>query len=286
MRERLLNQKILHADETSYRVLESETIKTYYWTFLSGKQEKKPITLYHHDPHRIGKVAVDFLGDFSGYLHCDMWQAYKQLPEATLVGCWADVRRKFVEAMPPITKGKSLSKLGIYYCNKMFTLERSWEMLPNEERYQRRQKELKPLFEEFFDWCRNNQPMVLAGSKLGKAIAYALNHEETFKNILLDGELVLSNNHAEQAIKTLVIGRKNWLFSQSFEGAQTSAIILSLIETAKRNNLDSEKYIEYLLNNLPNEETLTDKERLSAYLPWTKEVQEACKTKEKQMKAA
>ena len=128
--------------------------------------------------------------------------------------------------------------------------------------------------------------MILPGSKLGKAIAYALNHEETFKNVLLDGKLVLSNNQAERAIKTLVIGRKNWLFSQSFEGAQTSAIILSLIETAKRNNLDPEKYIEYLLDNLPNEETLTDKKVLSAYLPWTKEVQKACKTKEKQMKAA
>lgn len=146
----------------------------------------------------------------------------------------------------------------------------------------RRQKELESLFEEFFDWCRNNQTMVLPGSKLGKAIAYALNHEATFKNILL----VLSNNHADRAIKTLVIGQKNWLFSQSFDGAQSSAIILSLIETTKRNNLDSEKYIKYLLNKLPNEETLTDKERLSAYLPWTKEVQKVCKTKEKHTKAA
>lgn len=128
--------------------------------------------------------------------------------------------------------------------------------------------------------------MVLPGSKLGKAIAYALNHEETFKNVLLDSKLVLSNNHAERAIKTLVIGRKNWLFSQSFEGAQSSAIILSLIETAKRNNLYPEKYIEYLLDKLPNEDTLTEKERLSAYLSWTKEVQKVCKTKEKQMKAA
>ena len=107
--------------------------------------------------------------------------------------------------------------------------------------------------------------MVLSGSKLGKAIAYALNHEKTFKNVLLDGKLVLSNNQAERAIKTLVIGRKNWLFSQSFEGAQTSAIILSLIQTGKRNNLDPEKYIEYLLDKLPNEEILTDKERMSAY---------------------
>ena len=73
LKEILLTQAVLHADETSYRVLESSTQKTYYWTFLSGKQEKKPITLYHHDPHRSGQVATDFLGNYSGYLHCDMW---------------------------------------------------------------------------------------------------------------------------------------------------------------------------------------------------------------------
>src|SRR5699024_12737507 len=86
--------------------------------------------------------------------------------------------------------------------------------------------------------------------------------------------------------KTIINKRKKWLYSKSYKCTQTSTIILSLIETAKRNNLDPEKYIEYLLDKLPNEETLTDKERLSAYLPWTKEVQEACKTKEKPMKAA
>ena len=168
----------------------------------------------------------------------------------------------------------------------MFTLERSWENLSSEERHQKRQEKLKPLFDEFFKWCRTNQPLVLPGSKLGKAIAYALNHEDTFKNVLLDGRLVLSNNLAERAIKTLVIGRKNWLFSQSFEGAQSSAIILSLIETAKRNNLDPEKYIEYLLDQLPNEENLTDKETLLAYLPWEKEVQEQCKSRIERRKAA
>lgn len=103
--------------------------------------------------------------------------------------------------------------------------------------------------------------MVLPRSKLRKAIAYALNHKETFKNILLDGKL-LSNNPAEQAIKTLVIGQKNWLFSQSFEGAQTLAIILSLIKTAK-NNFDPEKSIECLLNNLQNKETMTDKKTVT-----------------------
>ncbi|WP_153055260.1 IS66 family transposase, partial [Streptococcus suis] len=107
---------------------------------------------------------------------------------------------------------------------------------------------------EFFDWCRNQA--VLPGSKLGTAIEYSLNYEATFRTVLSDGDLVLSNNMAERAMKTLVMGRKNWLFSQSFEGAKSTSVILSLLETAKRHGLDAEKYMTYLLEHLPNEETL------------------------------
>jgi len=110
-----------------------------------------------------------------------------------------------------------------------------------------------------------------------KAIEYSLKYESTFRTILEDGNLVISNNLAERAIKSLVIGRKNWLFSQSFEGAQSSAIIMTLLETAKRNGLDSEKYINYLLTNLPNEDTLEKNEILEAYLPWNKNIQETCR---------
>lgn len=277
LKEKLVKQPVLHADETSYRVLESDTQKTFYWTFLSDKHATEPINLYYHDKHRSGQVAIDFLGEYPGYLHCDMWSAYRQLANATLVGCWAHVRRKFIEAVPQNAQGKSLAKVGTNYCNKMFALEKAWENLTNESRKQKRLTELKPIMDEFFDWCRKNQPQVLQGSKLGRAIEYSLKYEQTFRNVLLDGRLVLSNNLAERSIKTLVIGRKNWLFSQSFEGAQSSAIILSLIETAKRNNLDSEKYLEYLLENLPNEEIISKPESLEAYLPWTKQVQGACK---------
>ncbi|HEM4833525.1 TPA: transposase, partial [Streptococcus suis] len=97
------------------------------------------------------------------------------------------------------------------------------------------------------------------------------------RTVLSDGDLVLSNNVAERAMKTLVMGRKNWLFSQSFEGAKSTAIILSLLETAKRHELDTEKYMTYLLDNLPNEETLAKKEVLEAYLPWEKKIKRACK---------
>ena len=157
-----------------------------------------------------------------------------------------------------------------------FRLEKEWEHLSSEERYQTRQEQLKPLMEDLFDWCRRQEISVLPGSKLGRAINYALKHQETFEHVLLDDRLELSNNKAERAVKSLVMVRKNWLFSQSFAGIQTSGIILSLIETAKRHGLDPEKYLNYLLQKLPNEESLNS-EALEAYLPWQKEIQKICK---------
>lgn len=134
---------------------------------------------------------------------------------------------------------------------------------------------MKPIMDEFFDWCRENN--VLPASKIGRAIEYSLKYETTFRTILEDGNLVLSNNLAERSIKSLVMGRKNWLFSQSFEGSQSSAIIMTLLETAKRNGLDAEKYINYLLTHMPNENILEKNEVLEAYLPWNEKVQQNCK---------
>lgn len=117
----------------------------------------------------------------------------------------------------------------------------------------------------------------MSNSKLGEAYKYALNHEEAFENVLLDGKLVLSNNMAERAIKVIIMGRKNWLFSQSYRGAESSAVIMSIIETAKRNDLNVEKYLTYLLEKMPNEKNLDEEAVLEGYLPWAKEIQENCK---------
>lgn len=99
-----MKQPYIHADETSYRVLENNLPLTYFWTFLSGKQEEHGITLYHHDKSCGGEVVRHLLGDYQGYIHCDMWAAYKQASNAKLAGCWAHVRRKFFEAYPKNSK--------------------------------------------------------------------------------------------------------------------------------------------------------------------------------------
>ncbi|MGO5335151.1 IS66-like element short variant transposase, partial [Enterococcus cecorum] len=171
LREKLLTQSLLHADETAYRVLENNTSLTYYWTFLSGKQATQPITLYHHDQRRSGLAVQEFLGEYDGYVHCDMWSAYRQLPKAKLVGCWAHVRRKFFEATPKQADKQSLGRKGLDYCDQMFSLEASWAELSSAERLCKRKERLAPLMTTFFDWCRNQS--VLPGSKLGRAITYA-----------------------------------------------------------------------------------------------------------------
>lgn len=159
LRQKLLEQPILHADETSYKVLESDTQLTYYWTFLSGKHDGKGITLYHHDKKYSGLVVQKSLGDYNGYIHCDMWSAYRQLANAKLVGYWAHVRRKFFEATPKQADKVSLGLKGLTYCDRMFALEEKWADLPPQDRLKKRQAELAPLMTEFFDWCRD--PAVL-----------------------------------------------------------------------------------------------------------------------------
>ena len=138
----------------------------------------------------------------------------------------------------------------------------AWEDLSAEERYEKRQSELKPLLEKFSDWCSKKSISVLPSGKLGIAFQYCIKHMDKFMNVLKDGRLELSNNRAERAVKKIVMGRKNWLFSQSSTGAKSMAIIMSILETAKQNGLDQFKYINYLLDKLPNELSLLDTQRL------------------------
>lgn len=276
LHQELLEEKVIHADETPYQVLESETAKTYYWTFLSGRYSDKKITTYHHGSRK-GIEAVNFLQDFDGFVHCDQYGGYFQLKDVTLVGCWAHARRKFYEAQPQEYDDTSISQKALAYINQIFHLDSQWAELTSEERYENRKKQLKPLIEKFINWCHKKQRNVLRNSKLGKAFSYFLSHEDKFRNVLRNGDLVLTNNMAERSIKELVMGRNNWIFSQSFKGAQSVAIILSIIKIGERNDLDPLKYIQYLLEKLPNETDINNQETLKAYLPWAEEVQAACK---------
>ncbi|WP_225743754.1 IS66 family transposase [Marinilactibacillus sp. Marseille-P9653] len=249
MRQELLNQKVLHADETTFKVLnDKDRQKSYMWLFSTGKYSERAIYIYKLGPSRSGSVPRDFLEEYTGYLHSDGFSGYNNLPEMTMIACLAHIRRKFYDARPKNYSSKSVAHKGVTLCNELFALDKSLKDLTVSERYDQRLKLLRPKLEAFFDWCES----LTAHGKLGTAINYALNQKERMMNVLEDGRLVLSNNLAERGIKSLVMGRKNWLFSKSFDGAHAVATILSLVETAKSNGLHPRKYLDYLLTHLPN----------------------------------
>ena len=148
-------------------------------------------------------------------------------------------------------------------------MEMNWVELSAEERYEERLKHAKPLLDEFWQWVSLLNP--LQNSNLGKAVTYALNQKGTLNNFLLDERIEISNNRAENAIRPYVTGRKNWLFADTTRGAKASAIVYSMIESAKANQLNPYMYLVYLLSKLPGLKELTQ-ESLTPYLPWSPEL--------------
>ena len=185
------------------------------------------------------------------------------------------MRRKFEEALP---KGADIvgskAAIGFDFCNKLFGLEDEWPLLPAFERYQKRLQHSKPVINEFWKWISQLNP--LQNSNLGKAVTYALNQKEKLNSFLLDGHIEVSNNRAENAIRPFVTGRKNWLFSDTQRGAKASAIVYSIIESAKANQLNPYMYLVLLFTELPNLKELTA-ESLTPFLPWSSKLPDWCR---------
>jgi len=196
----------------------------------------------------------------------------------TIIGCLAHLRRKFDEALKALAeKDRQGSKaaIGKKYCDKLFDLERRWADLSPQERFEKRQELSKPIADEFFAWLNalNFMPKTL----LGAAATYALRQRKYLENYLLDGRLEISNNRAERAIKPFVIDRKNFLFANTPRGAKASAIMFSIIETAKENGLNPFAYLTYIFQNAPNWDICNNAAMLERLLP--QNAPEACKAK-------
>ncbi|MDR1473809.1 MAG: IS66 family transposase [Lactobacillales bacterium] len=242
--------------------------------YCSSASSKEQIVLYQHADSRGNEVPSDFLRDFQGYLHCDGWRAYELLENTKVVNCLAHVRRKFKDGIPADDKNPNLpSRIGFEFCNLLFKTDKIFQTLSVEERKVARQTELKPIFDKFYAWIESVN--ILPKSKFARAVEYAARHKKGCMRVLEDGRLELSNNLADRMIKELVMGRKNWLFSTSFEGARTSGVILSIMKTAELNQLNVRKYFEFLFDEIPNLPVLTQ-EAIEVYLPWSELVKERC----------
>ena len=267
----LLKEPALHADETTYQVLREPgrrpQTKSYEWVYRTSGCAEHPIVIYEYQETRRREHPEKFLQSFKGYLHTDGYEVYHGLSaEITVVGCWFHARQyweKLLKTIPNNKRAGTAAAQGLAYIEKLFAFERAWKNLTPEERLKERLVKSKPISDAFFDWTASFRAP--PKSLLGKAVHYALSQRKYLENVYLDGRLEFSNNRAERSVKPFVIGRKNWLFSATKDGASASSVIYSIVETAKENGLRPFQYMQYLLEVLPNSTT----ENLEDLLPWS-----------------
>ncbi len=279
LREEQNHATYLQADETRIQVLKEEgkTAQSDKWMWVTrGGPPGRPSVLFEYDPSRAGSVPVRLLEGFSGILQADGYSGYSQVCKEsglTRIGCWDHARRKFIEAtqaVPSVAKGKSKpsaskADVALGYIGKLYAIEREQKERSDAERYQARQTRSVPLLAELKTWLENNVGKVMKGSLTRKAMEYTLGQWSYLVGYCERGDLHISNVLAENAIRPFAVGRKAWLFADSAQGAKASATCYSLLETAKANDLEPSAYINHVLAQIGEADTL---EKLEALLPW------------------
>ena len=274
----LLKRRYLMADETPIQVLKEPDrrpqSKSYVWLIRTGEDGEAPIILYNYTPTRAGYNAAKFLKNAESgfYLMVDGYQGYNKVPNATRCCCYTHIRRYFVKA---IAKGHEKDYMdpgvqGVMYCDKLFEYERSYREkgLSFKQIHNRRLRDEQPVIEAFLSWVDRLKPTG-NNESLRKAINHVKNCQPYMMNYLKDGHCSLSNNLSENSVRPLVIGRKNFLFSDTQDGANASMMAYTILETAKANGLDPLDYMQYILTMRPSAD-MSD-EDLELLMPWNDE---------------
>ena len=277
MKQELLTHSVIHADETVVQVLKEDnkpaTSESRMWLYASGERSKTPVRIFEYQPDRSGKRPESFLRGFTGCLVTDGYSGYNQVQKVTHCGCWAHMKRKWREAMPDgATVKTSKAAVGFQYCNKLFALEKKCADLNDKLRKEYRQNFILPVLEEYFCWVNTLDPE--KGGKLAEAATYARNQKTALCAFVQHGNVPISNNLAENAIRPFAVGRKNWLFCDTVKGAEASAIVYSLVESAKANGIEPFAYLQHVLVQLPYFGKSHSHEELESLMPWTPYIQQ------------
>lgn len=274
----LLKREFLMADETRVQVLKeperAPESQSFMWLYRSGEDGLPVIILYGYSPTRNGDNAAEFLKGFQGYLETDGYQGYNKVPGIKRCSCWSHIRRYFIDAIP---KGKQLdysqpSVQGVRYCDKLFQLEDTINKQcagDYKKRKLLRLEKEKPVLEAFWSWLDAQHPV--RNSRMDKAVKYVQNRRETAETYLEDGRCSFTNNLSENAIRPFTVGRKNWLFNDTVNGANASSVVYTMVEMAKAHNLNIYEYLKYLLDQRPDD-SWTD-EQFSELVPWSEKLQ-------------
>ena len=288
LHEKLYSYHVLQADETPVLVNKDGRpagSKSYMWVYRTGRMYTEcQIILYEYQRTRNASHPREFLKDFSGVCVTDGYQVYHTIEEERedlkIAGCWSHARRRFDEAVKALPKAKqkdSRAYLALTMIQAIYREEKLLKDLPAKERMIRRQLSVRSLVEAYFVWVRETLPKVPQKSKTWEGFNYSLNQEKYLKVFLDDGEVPMDNNAAEQSIRGFCIGKKNWVMIDTIAGAKSSAIIYSIAETAKANNLKPYDYFEYLLTEIPKHLDDTDRSFLDDLLPWSPSLPENCR---------
>ncbi|MEO6319240.1 MAG: IS66 family transposase [Polaromonas sp.] len=272
MRDALLDGSLIHMDETVVQVLKEKdkapTSNSYMWVQTGGLPDK-PVVLYDYDPSRSAQVPIRLLEGYKGYLMTDGYDGYNALERAgdiKRLACWAHVRRRFVDAVRVQPKGKrGKADEAVALIGKLYGIERMHKDSTDEARHLARQQGSVPVLAQLQAWLQQTQPGVTPRSALGTALAYMGNLWSRLTVYTQRGDLPIDNNRCENAIRPFVIGRKAWLFSDTPAGAHSSAVIYSLVQTAKANGLEPYTWLRQVLRDLPAAKTV---EEVEALLPW------------------
>lgn len=272
LKDRIIEYDIGGFDATGLQVLKepnrSPTVKSSVYCMRGGPPDQA-VTVYTYNALQHKRFVDDWFAGFSGTLHCDADPLFERLfarPDVYPSYCHAHARRQF-EPIAKASKTPGLAHKAMQFYGRLYRLERlaKDQGLDPEDRLAFRQQHSRPLMAEFHAWLVEHAPTTLPKSPLGKAFRYVLTRWEDFNRFLLDGRLEVDNNLTEQAVKPLVMARKNFLFADSVAGAQALCVHMSLIRTAKQHGLDPYRYYEAVLTAMPMCTTVEDVESL---LPW------------------
>jgi len=295
MRKELLTHDIIQDDETTVQVLKEEgrkpTTQSYMWLYRSTERVGPPVILFEYQPTRSGDHPKRFLAGYKGYINCDGYKGYNNISEdIKLQGCFSHCRRYYTDAVdivPKDARADCEAMKGVKFCNKLFEIERRLINCSNEQRFEKRLEQSKPVLDDFLAWASTMNDVALDKTRLGKAITYTLNQWDNLCRFLEDGRLEIHNNAAEQAIRPFTIARKNFMFCDTVNGARASAVTFSIISTAQANGLDPRAYLVFLLDQMrfvvragpPGSEIVA--QAISHLLPWSPDIPDSCKFKKK-----
>ena len=288
MHKKLYEYHVLQADETPVRVTKenrTEGSTHYMWVYRTGKMYRdRPIILYEYQPSRNSAHPRKFLKGFQGVCVTDGYQVYhtleKEQKDLTIAGCWAHSRRRYDEAVKALPKAKrkdSLAYLALKQIQAIYREEKKLTDQSAEERLQHRRLIIRPMVDAYFAWVKENIHKVPAKGKTYQGFSYSINQEKYLRVFLEDGEVPIDNNAAEQSIRGFCVGKKNWVMIDTIAGAESSAILYSIAETAKANNLKPYNYFEYLLSEIPNHMDDKDLNFLENLLPWSEQLPDCCR---------